>query len=98
MLRPFFPSTQEPSHCFSWGQTLPHTAGRLLLRPMISLASPMFPWEIALINSGISLEMGQPSLHFGTLQPRQRPASRMAYWTESPLCSSLYFGILSFTD
>ena len=41
---PFLPSTQFPSHCFSWAHTLPHTAGRLLLARMMLMALPRLPF------------------------------------------------------
>ena len=75
---PFLPSTQCPSHCFSWGQTRPHTAGRLLFSLMMCMALPKLPIESSCIQSGISWLIGHPFLHCGTLQWRQRLASSMA--------------------
>ena len=75
---PCFPSTQWPSHWRSCAHTRPHTAGRLLRRFIMDMALPMLPIDSSCIHAGISLLMGQPLRHCGTLQLRQRFASRMA--------------------
>ncbi|EJW90575.1 hypothetical protein EVA_21316 [gut metagenome] len=69
---------QCPSHCFSWGHTLPQMAGRLLFSLMMFIASPILPRESWWMKSGIWLPMGQPVTHKGFLQCRQRLASATA--------------------
>ena len=86
---PFLPSTQCPSHCFSCGQTRPHTAGRLLFSLMMCMALPKFPIDNSWIQSGMSWLIGHPFLHCGTLQCRQRLASSIASCIVYPSLTSL---------
>ena len=81
---PFLPSTQCPWHCFSWGQTRPQMAGKLLLALMMDIAAPMLPMDNSCTKSGISLSIGHPLRHWGILQCRQRLASSIASRVEKP--------------
>ena len=75
---PFFPLTQRASHWFSCGQTRPQTAGRELVRDMISYAFPKSPSLTCSIKRGISICTGQPDTQGLCLQLRQRVASSIA--------------------
>ena len=75
---PFIPNTHLPSHCDSWGHTLPQTAGNALYFA-ISFAAPSklpsLTWDI---NPGMSIDTGHPLTHFGFLHPRHLFASTNA--------------------
>ncbi len=78
----FTPSVQTFSHCSSWGQTRPQTAGNELVSLMHRAASPYFPSEIRPMNPGMSTLTGQPATQGFFGQCRQRDASSRA------VCSS----------
>jgi len=48
-------NVQAPSHSLSWGQTLPHTSGRLFVEWHSSAASIIFPSFTSFNQSGIKL-------------------------------------------
>ena len=72
---PLRPSTQCPSHWFSWLQTREQIMDMGLFSNSISPASFKFPSLNALIIIGIGVWIGQPCIHIGFLQFRQRFAS-----------------------
>ena len=74
----FFPTIQSFSHWSSCGQTLPHTAGRLLRSFSLRAAPAKSPSAISAMKAGISISTGHPSRHFGFLHCRQRRASSCA--------------------
>ena len=69
------PSTQCPSHCFSWSHTSEQTTLRGLFSNSISPAVSSWLFRNSWIMSGMGVLMGQPVRHWGTLQCRQRRAS-----------------------
>ncbi len=93
---PFIPSTHLPSHCFSCGHTLPHTAGSALYLA-ISLAAPSksLSFNVA-INAGISIDTGHPFLHCAFLQFKHLEASLTASSSLYPKQTSSKFVALTF--
>ena len=77
-LSPLMPRTHLLSHCFSWGQTRPQTAGRELVEVMISYAASKSPSATLAMNSGMRTETGQPVRQGILWQLRQRFASSIA--------------------
>ena len=75
---PFIPSTQFPSHCLSWGQTLPQTEGSILVWRIISPAFCKLSFFNASINFGIWILTGHPWTHLGFLQCKHLEASIFA--------------------
>ena len=75
---PLRPRMQLPSHCVSWGQTRPQTAGSDESWAMMSAAREKSSWATAAMNSGILMLTGQLETHMGFLQWRQRRASATA--------------------
>ena len=88
---PFFPRTHGISHCSSWGQTRPHTAGSALVSLIFLAASMNFPLATRSMNSGIWTLTGHPFTHCGFLHWMQRDASRMARSGVSPNGTSRKF-------
>ncbi|OAV63369.1 hypothetical protein Barb4_05283 [Bacteroidales bacterium Barb4] len=70
-----FVCMQRLSHCFSCGQTRPHTAGSALVSFNTLAASANCPTSIHLIKEGMLMFTGQPSMQVGLAQSRQRCAS-----------------------
>ena len=76
--------TQCSSHCFSCGQTLPQTDGRLLSLFRLFTAFSMSPHLIKPINFGIFTPTGQPLLQGAFLQFKHLSASFFATSSENP--------------
>jgi len=72
------PTAHRSWHCFSWGQTLPHTAGRRFVSLMTAAAARKSPDWTAAMNRGMGTPTGQPAAQGASLQPRQRRASTSA--------------------
>ncbi len=85
---------QSPSHCDSWGQTLPQTAGRLLSTAIILAAPSKLPFATSIINAGIFTDTGHAATHLGFLQLRQRVASSIASSLLYPYDTSSKFVLL----
>ena len=78
------------SHCFSCGQTRPQTAGSALVSFSVLAASRNSPRSMFLMKRGMSIPTGQPSVHPGLAQSKQRLASVSACSFVNPwLTSSL---------
>ena len=75
---PLMPSTQAPSHWFSWGHTRPQTAGSEESSAMTPAALRRSPSLRAWMKRGIWRLTGQPCTQRGLGQLRQRLASRVA--------------------
>ncbi len=88
---PFFPRTQGISHCSSWGQTRPQTAGRALVSLIFLAASTNFPFATRSMNSGIWTPTGHPFTHWGFLHWMQRLASSTARSGVNPYGTSRKF-------
>src|SRR5450759_1517538 len=84
----FTPRTQSCSHCSSWGQTRPQTAGKLLVSLSLAMAPAGSPAAIILTTAGMSIPTGQPRTHLGFLHSRQRLASSMAMSMSYPRVTS----------
>ena len=76
------------SHCFSCGQTRPHTAGRADVLFNTLAAARNCPRSMFLMNDGILMFTGQPSTQAGLPQSRQRCASRTAISLVRPMFTS----------
>ena len=76
------------SHCFSWGQTRPHTAGSALVSFSVLAASRNSPRSMFFMKRGMSMPTGQPSIHPGLAQSRQRLASVTACSAVNPWFTS----------
>ena len=77
---PFLPRMHLPSHWFSCGQTRPQTEGSRL-SPLMAFSAPaQSSSRIFSMNCGMWTPTGQPSMHRGFLQSRQRLASATASW------------------
>ena len=85
---PAFKCVHCDSHCFSCGQTRPHTAGRALVSFRVFAASRNSPRSMFLMNLGILIPTGQPFMQVGLGQSRQRLASVMACSSFSPKFTS----------
>ena len=72
------PIVQNFWHCFSCGQTRPHTAGRSDVLRMIFSAVAKSPSAAAARKPGMSIATGQPCMHGFVGHWRQRDASVFA--------------------
>src|SRR5665811_1561890 len=84
----FTPRTQSCSHCSSWGQTRPQTAGKLVVSLSLAMAPAGSPAAIILTTAGMSMPTGQPRTHLGFLHSRHRLASSMAMSMSYPRVTS----------
>ena len=78
-------------HCFSWGQTRPHTAGRRELLRMTLKAPGKSPWAASPRKPGMSMETGHPWTQGRVGHWRHREASRRACWGVYPRATSFMF-------
>ena len=62
---PAFKCVHCDSHCFSCGQTRPHTAGKALVSFRVFAASRNSPRSMFLMNLGILIPTGQPFMQVG---------------------------------
>ena len=85
---PAFKCVHCDSHCFSCGQTRPHTAGRALVSFRVFAASRNSPRSMFLMNLGILIPTGQPFMQVGLGQSRQRLASVTACSAVNPWFTS----------
>ena len=72
------------SHWLSWGQTLPHTAGRQFFSLSFRMPPLKSPFTMKEIKSGISISTGHPVLHRGFLHCKQRLASANGQFLRVP--------------
>ena len=87
---PIFRWIHFDSHCFSCGQTRPHTAGRALVSFKVCAALRNSPRSIFFMNLGILIPTGHPLIQDGLTQSRHRFASVKACSSFNPkLTSSL---------
>ena len=84
------------SHCVSWGQTLPQTAGKELDSEMISYALSKFPKATSWIKSGILIFTGQWATHGLFGHPKHLFASSIAISAVYPSATSLKLCALTF--
>ncbi len=89
--RSFLPTMHLPSHCSSWGQTRPQTAGRAFLSQSLAVAPEKSPSAMHLMNSGMSTDTGHPSTQDGFLHCKHRLASVIAISSVSPSGTSSKF-------
>ena len=72
------PIVQNFWHCFSWGQTRPHTAGRSEVSRITASAPSKSPSAALARNPGMLIATGQPRMHGFAAHCMQRDASRRA--------------------
>ncbi len=79
---------QTASHCVSWGQTRPQTEGSEFVALSVRAAAANSPASTCLTKVGMSMPTGQPSMHPGMPQSRQRRASLRAASASRPRLTS----------
>ena len=88
---PFLPRMHIFSHCSSWGQTRPQTAGKAFVSLIFFTPEPKSRSTMHLMKPGILIPTGQPCRQSGFLHCRQREASETAISVGYPSATSSKF-------